>query len=504
MPEDQLSLALIQGRRILLWIGAGISASAGIPTDSAAHGLAHRLALVHYGNEEAVTRELGTNFRLADLAARIGKPRVRDLILQQAWQDLRPTTAHRAIAAIVAEGYSIDLVTTNFDPLIEKALSEQDIDVPFKVVTSAATAHALSEGTLAVVKLHGCPYTNDDPNDLLMLVNDLSQPPGWVITFLNGRLQERVFVYIGFSGDAPYVQRSIEQTLNDLQGMQNEAYAIDRESAETVFDSQNDLGRFYSLCGVTQENYSGEGSDTSLRQLADSVLREVVLEALSKAAEEATDWVAIDETTLQEDIRSMSFEAVRSFARRLAFLSHPERPTRIKGVCLKNALEWMLILASCALLENASFRPALASPFYPGPNSTASGPVVLLDGFGEVAEVCRSEVERRYEEGDIQSEFVLRGCARLFYARVNPHPLFSAINLEIQRAYKESELYFRVFTRDGRVSAYPPGGVQHKPAQRTGTMRVPNTEHQDGKSLRCGVDGRSNTDDGRPQRPRLL
>lgn len=49
-----------------------------------------------------------------------------------------------------------------------------------------------------------------------------------------------------------------------------------------------------------------------------------------------------------------------------------------------------------------------------------------------------------------------RPLVALFYERLDPHPLFSAIDIEIQRAYKEWELYFRVFNSDRSVSAYPP------------------------------------------------
>lgn len=49
-----------------------------------------------------------------------------------------------------------------------------------------------------------------------------------------------------------------------------------------------------------------------------------------------------------------------------------------------------------------------------------------------------------------------RPLIRALYARLNPHPLFSDIDFEVVRAYKEAELYFKVFTRDGQTVAYPP------------------------------------------------
>jgi len=56
-------------------------------------GLAWKLALIHYGDEEAVTRTMGATFRLADLTGQIGKQRIRDLLLQLGWTDLTPAVA---------------------------------------------------------------------------------------------------------------------------------------------------------------------------------------------------------------------------------------------------------------------------------------------------------------------------------------------------------------------------------------------------------------------------
>jgi DNA repair exonuclease SbcCD ATPase subunit len=44
---------------------------------------------------------------------------------------------------------------------------------------------------------------------------------------------------------------------------------------------------------------------------------------------------------------------------------------------------------------------------------------------------------------------------RNLYSRLHPHPLFSEIDFEVVRAYKEAELYFRVLSRDHSVVGYP-------------------------------------------------
>ncbi len=44
---------------------------------------------------------------------------------------------------------------------------------------------------------------------------------------------------------------------------------------------------------------------------------------------------------------------------------------------------------------------------------------------------------------------------RALYERLHPHPLFLDIDFEVIQAYKEAELYFRVFTRNREITAYP-------------------------------------------------
>ena len=67
-----------------------------------------------------------------------------------------PTPAHRAIARLVAEGYIKVIVTTNFDRMLEIALSDAGIQA--QVVTSPETlrgATPLNHGEVTIVKVHG-------------------------------------------------------------------------------------------------------------------------------------------------------------------------------------------------------------------------------------------------------------------------------------------------------------------------------------------------------------
>jgi hypothetical protein len=417
MPAERIGREILQGRKLLLWVGAGNSCSAGIPADSSGDGgLAHRIALIHFGNPETVRRELGNDFRIAELAARIGKPRVRDLIRQQAWWDLQVADAHRAIAALASEGRHIEIVTTNYDPLLEKALREAGLSP--EIISSAATVRKLSEEVVTVVKVHGCPYTEYDPNNLVMLQDELAQPPAWVVAFLNGRMQERVFVYVGFSGNAEYVRAAITTTANNLQGELNVAYAVDRVPRNEVFDNDNSLRQFYGHCRITADCYSDEGSDTLLAEVANYVFRSILLESLEAAIEQAQRHDQVDARTLRSDINRMTYTAIRCFAKKLGCLSAGQ-PVQVRHTCIMRAFKWMLLLSARGILESASFRPVLAFPFHPGPQSSASAPVIFVDGLGEELLVCRDQTRELARSVEFQIDFETRGLPRWYLVILN-------------------------------------------------------------------------------------
>ena len=52
MSAQLIAAEILQRRKVLLWVGAGNSSSAGIPADTdTENGLAYRLALIHYNND---------------------------------------------------------------------------------------------------------------------------------------------------------------------------------------------------------------------------------------------------------------------------------------------------------------------------------------------------------------------------------------------------------------------------------------------------------------------
>lgn len=416
---ERLAEEIFACRRILLWVGAGNSYSAGIPIDSPDEsGLAFRLAADQYGSPDAARAELRGGSRVADLTAKLGKERVRVLILQQGWQDLELRTAHKAIAALIEEGSSIELVTVNLDPLLERGLKAAGIR--YEIVCSRNTVATLREGTVAIIKAHGCPYIDPVADNLILLEAELVDPPRWIVNFLTGRLQEKVFVYVGFSGNAPYVQSSISAVVDALGGHAGESYAVDVQESDAVFGGASDLGGFLRLSNVPREKYSEHGSDRFFADTADSLFRRIALQAISEGAMEAGRHVAVDPSSLRTTISSMGYEAVRNFARKFrCALSAEEAPLSLRTANLSRLFKWMLLFVAHGILEDASYRPVLACPYRAGPHSHASAPIVFFDGGSKDAADCADRIRERSRYVDFRTTFQLRGEPRWYAVVLN-------------------------------------------------------------------------------------
>ncbi len=380
-------------------------------------GVAFRLASIHYNNDLAqMNTALGQNFRLADLAAVIGRARIRELIIQQGWIDLPLSASHRAIAALLAEGFNVEIVTVNYDPLLEKALDEEGL-VP-TVIYSAATYRQLTEQAAFVIKIHGCPFRDNDPGHLVVMTEELAEPPAWVVTFLTGRLPERVFVYVGFSGNAEYVRNCIRNISAQLNGNLNEAFAIDIQAAVDVFTAGNSLGQFYQESGVPQHKYSPNGSDVVFREVADRVFRQIAHLKLNAVTPSANAHGCAITAWLVDVLNSMNYVQLRSFARRVQFLPSSKILT-VSQVAIDRVFFWMLILACRKIVEASSFRPVLACPYYPGANGTATAPLLFFDGSRqEVTFSCEHLKSSAVQEG-FKSAYQIGAEPRWFAVIVN-------------------------------------------------------------------------------------
>lgn len=214
-PLISLAFAVSNGPGVYaLLLGSGISRAAAIPTGwEVVVDLTRKLAATM---DEAPDPDPVGWFRskfnaepnYSDLLNRLAKaPIERAALLRQYFEPTEEersrglkvaTKAHRAIASLVAAGYLRVLVTTNFDRLLETALTEAGV-VPTVISTadSAAGAFPLIHNRCTVVKLHGDYLDSRIKNT----ADELSNYEPQISTLLDRILDEFGLIVCGWSAE---------------------------------------------------------------------------------------------------------------------------------------------------------------------------------------------------------------------------------------------------------------------------------------------------------------
>ncbi|WP_257461938.1 SIR2 family protein, partial [Archangium lipolyticum] len=160
----------------VLFVGAGLSMAAGYPSTQ---NLVEAMA-------KAAIDPIDTSlpfFEVADAFERSeGRGALGELLQRKLGQPRRPTTSHRAIAKLVKAGRFHSIVTTNYDPLIEQALAEEE--VPYLLQPLEDNAPITGDGEIRILKVHG---SYDD----------------WLKVVLSGR------AYTEFTSRYPFLERQL-------------------------------------------------------------------------------------------------------------------------------------------------------------------------------------------------------------------------------------------------------------------------------------------------------
>ncbi|MGQ0511715.1 MAG: SIR2 family protein [Betaproteobacteria bacterium] len=149
-------------------LGSGISRAAGIPTGwEITLDLVRKLAALHGevcepAPERWYLDKFGKAPDYSELLDALAKtPAERQQLLRAYWEPSekereegakQPTSAHRAVAALVAQGFVKVIVTTNFDRLMESALVDAGV-VP-TILSSPDQVH----GALPLIHTHCCVF----------------------------------------------------------------------------------------------------------------------------------------------------------------------------------------------------------------------------------------------------------------------------------------------------------------------------------------------------------
>ncbi|NGO62697.1 hypothetical protein G6N76_03350 [Rhizobium daejeonense] len=195
-------------------LGSGISRSAGIPTGwEVTLDLVERIAALSAEDtkgdparwyQDKFGKEPGYS-ELLDILAKT--PAERRAILHEFFEPTEeeredgikmPTAAHRAIAELVRDGFIKVIVTTNFDRLMEVALTDVGI-VPTVISTADATKGAapLVHQRCVVVKIHG-DYLDDRIKNT---EDELASYDPAMDAYLDRILDEFGLIVCGWSGE---------------------------------------------------------------------------------------------------------------------------------------------------------------------------------------------------------------------------------------------------------------------------------------------------------------
>jgi hypothetical protein len=205
-PVPPALVRAVRDRECVVFVGAGMSTGAGMPTWRA---LVEQLRL----DDADAADFLAIAQAYRERHAAHGRPPLRELVaaLFGDRPGRVPTLAHYLVASLEAS----NVITTNYDHLIEDALAAQRIEY-HRVVE---TAHVPATGTRAhvnVVKLHGDAERGDD---IVLSTADydrfFEKRPAFAL-LLSGLLLNQTFLFLGYSLTDPNFRQIYESIVTML------------------------------------------------------------------------------------------------------------------------------------------------------------------------------------------------------------------------------------------------------------------------------------------------
>lgn len=214
-PTHSLAFSIQANRGVYaLLLGSGVSRTAKIPTGwEVTLDLVRKLATITNENcdpspEQWYQKRFGREPDYSEVLAEIAKTQAeRQQLLRSYWEPTeqereegakQPTAAHKAIAALVEQGFIKVIITTNFDRLMETALTEVGI-TPIVLSTPDHIAGALPliHTSCCIIKVHG-DYLD---SRILNTPQELSAYPPEFDKLLDRVFDEFGLVICGWSAD---------------------------------------------------------------------------------------------------------------------------------------------------------------------------------------------------------------------------------------------------------------------------------------------------------------
>ncbi len=203
-PTPPALLATLNRGGLVPFVGAGISMAR--PTSlPSADSLAHALVEDGYGQEGDDLEQL------AEWCWEQGDPLMFARALPSAdWRARQPNDCHLVLAELAAERLVTEILTTNWDTMLEVALNRSG--VPHQCVEKP-NALAAAGGSIAarVIKLHGCI---DSPETIRARRSDVDSEEwvaDWAESVFAVNLRSKSVLFAGYSGASRATTRTIER-----------------------------------------------------------------------------------------------------------------------------------------------------------------------------------------------------------------------------------------------------------------------------------------------------
>ncbi len=218
--QDDVINAVRQWGRCSVFIGAGVSVSAGIPS---AWGIIEDLGRRLLGDDQLTPEQViagletlpfydRANPYASVMDAAFPSESERARYFEELISDRAPTPAHEAVAALVGCGYGSILATTNFDRLMEQAVFKVCRHMPC-VLPSDQVPEYVSPGSprAKILKLHGDYLYGNIRN----LDHELYQVKSSTAQKMRLAAAEPVMIVAGYSGGDSSVMEVLQELADD-------------------------------------------------------------------------------------------------------------------------------------------------------------------------------------------------------------------------------------------------------------------------------------------------
>jgi hypothetical protein len=255
VPQELL--ARLFQRKVIPLLGAGCSASAPSRIPSAPH-LAQLLIDRGAGSEGQSLEDIAE-----EAWARGDWQAFAQLLPIDEWRARPPNIVTRVLAELCKETLIAQILTTNWDVLIESALSQ--IGQPFSKVVDADSLAIEPAGRVTLIKLNGCI---EHPR-FIKATRTQIQSPEWLDAWINALfdviVRSNSMLFAGYSGASRAATTTMAR-LVDASERHATDFLVDRLRPDQIAESSGSGERFIAAINLAAP-FTGEASDffTALR-----------------------------------------------------------------------------------------------------------------------------------------------------------------------------------------------------------------------------------------------